>query len=148
MEARQAAELFLDQANISTRSRCPKPSKLALHTTIQRFDAQRRESGDAAKWEQDLAEWRENLRQGHKKGHMLIESFVENQSLGRLAQLVRARASHARGHRFESCSAHYLTPLLSGLGQPVSPGQLAAMLLEHSVANLRRQVKPARHMPR
>jgi len=30
----------------------------------------------------------------------------------------------------------------------VSPGQLAAMLLEHSVANLRRQAKPARHMPR
>ena len=28
--------------------------------------------------------------------------------LGRLAQLVRARASHARGHRFESYSAHYV----------------------------------------
>ena len=26
---------------------------------------------------------------------------------GRLAQLVRARASHARGHRFESYSAHH-----------------------------------------
>jgi hypothetical protein len=26
---------------------------------------------------------------------------------GRLAQLVRARASHARGHRFESCSVHH-----------------------------------------
>src|SRR5262245_18150168 len=30
-------------------------------------------------------------------------------SLGRLAQLVRARASHARGHRFESYSAHHST---------------------------------------
>ena len=29
-------------------------------------------------------------------------------SVGRLAQLVRARASHARGHRFESCSVHHL----------------------------------------
>ncbi len=29
---------------------------------------------------------------------------------GRLAQLVRARASHARGRRFESCSAHHSTP--------------------------------------
>ena len=28
--------------------------------------------------------------------------------LGRLAQLVRARASHARGHWFESSSAHHL----------------------------------------
>ena len=26
---------------------------------------------------------------------------------GRLAQLVRARGSHPRGHRFESCSAHH-----------------------------------------
>ena len=33
----------------------------------------------------------------------LIRSVV---SFGRLAQLVRARASHARGHRFESYSAH------------------------------------------
>src|SRR5712691_4542472 len=31
-----------------------KPSKLALHTMIQRIDAQRRESGEAKKWEQDL----------------------------------------------------------------------------------------------
>src|SRR3954468_7591566 len=29
--------------------------------------------------------------------------------VGRLAQLVRARASHARGHRFESYSAHHST---------------------------------------
>lgn len=26
---------------------------------------------------------------------------------GRLAQLVRALASHARGHKFESCTAHH-----------------------------------------
>ena len=61
-------QLFLDHANISTSSRYLKPSKLALHTTIQRIDAQRRESGDAAKWEQDLAELRKNLPQGPQKG--------------------------------------------------------------------------------
>jgi hypothetical protein len=66
------------------RSRAPgnttrpylKPSKLALHTTIQRIDARRRKRGDAAKWEQDLAELRENLQQGPQKGHMLIKSAV------------------------------------------------------------------------
>ena len=61
-------QLFLDHANISTSRRYLTPSKLALHTTIQRIDAQRRESGDAAKWEQDLAELRENLQQGPQKG--------------------------------------------------------------------------------
>ena len=61
-------QLFLDHANISTSSRYLKPSKLALHTTIQRIDAQRRESGDAAKWEQDLAELRDNLQQAPQKG--------------------------------------------------------------------------------
>src|SRR3989441_7487535 len=61
-------QLFLDHANISTSSRYLKPSKLALHTTIQRIDAQRRESGEAAKWEQDLAELRKNLPQGPQKG--------------------------------------------------------------------------------
>jgi hypothetical protein len=59
---------FLDHANISTSCRYLKPSKLALHTTIQRIDEQRRQSGDAAKWEQDLAELRENLQQGPQKG--------------------------------------------------------------------------------
>ena len=29
---------------------------------------------------------------------------------GRVAQLVRAPASHAGGHRFESCRAHHLDP--------------------------------------
>src|SRR5437667_11330469 len=58
----------LDHANISTSSRYLKPSKLALHTTIQRIDVQRRESGEAAKWEQDLAELRKNLPQGPQKG--------------------------------------------------------------------------------
>src|SRR5438105_7498298 len=33
---------------------------------------------------------------------------IYGQTAGRLAQLVRARASHARGRRFESCSAHHL----------------------------------------
>ena len=69
-------QLFLDHANISTSSRYLKPSKLALHTTIKRIDAQRRESGEAAKWEQDLAELRENLQQGPQKGHTLIQSSV------------------------------------------------------------------------
>ena len=73
-------QLFLDHANISTSSRYLKPSKLALHTTIQRIDAQRRESGEAAKWEQDLAELRKNLPQGPQKGHTLIELFVSVRS--------------------------------------------------------------------
>jgi hypothetical protein len=34
--------------------------------------------------------------------------------------------------------------LLSRLGQPVSPGQLAAMLLENSVSHLRLQTDPIR----
>jgi hypothetical protein len=33
-------QLFLDHANISTSSRYLKPSKRALHTKIQRIDAQ------------------------------------------------------------------------------------------------------------
>ena len=36
-------------------------------------------------------------------------------TVGRLAQLVRARASHARGHRFESCSAHHPTHCFQSL---------------------------------
>ena len=61
-------QLFLDHANISTSSRYLKPSKLEVHTTIQRIDEQRRASGEAAKWEQDLAELRKNLPQGPQKG--------------------------------------------------------------------------------
>src|SRR5215831_15655851 len=61
-------QLFLDHANISTSSRYLKPSKLALHTAIQRIDGQRRASGGAAKWEQDLAELRKNLPQAPQKG--------------------------------------------------------------------------------
>src|ERR1700722_15521235 len=33
-------------------------------------------------------------------------------SRGRLAQLARALARHARGHRFKSCSAHFSKSLL------------------------------------
>jgi hypothetical protein len=51
----------------SARSRYLKPSKLALHTTIQRIDAQRRESGEAQKWEQDLSELRKNLQNRPQK---------------------------------------------------------------------------------
>jgi len=61
-------------ANISTSSRYLKPSKLALHTTIQRIDAQRRANGEAAKWEQELAEMKKNLRDVPQKCHKLIES--------------------------------------------------------------------------
>jgi len=61
-------QLFLDHANISTSSRYLKPSKLALHTTIQRIDAQRRASGEAAKWEEELAELQKNLPRGPQKG--------------------------------------------------------------------------------
>jgi hypothetical protein len=43
-------------------------SELALHRTIQRIDAQRGESGEAAEWEQDLAELRKNLQRGPQKG--------------------------------------------------------------------------------
>ena len=67
-------QLFLDHANISTSSRYLKPSKLALHTTIQRIDAQRRASGEAAKWEQELAEMKKNLRDVPQKCHKLVES--------------------------------------------------------------------------
>jgi hypothetical protein len=41
-----------------------KPSKLALHTTIQRIDEQRRQSGETAKWEQELADLQKNLGRG------------------------------------------------------------------------------------
>jgi hypothetical protein len=48
-----------NHANISTSSRYLKPSKLALHTTIRRIDEQRRQSGEAGKWERELAEIRQ-----------------------------------------------------------------------------------------
>src|ERR1700691_808976 len=40
--------------------------------------------------------------------------------IGRVAQLVRAPASHAGGHRFESCRAHHLSPLNSSPLQPLA----------------------------
>jgi hypothetical protein len=67
-------QLFLDHANISTSSRYLKPSKLALHTTIRRIDAERRASGEAAKWERDLAEMKKNRRDVPQKCHKLVES--------------------------------------------------------------------------
>ena len=51
----------------STSSRYLKPSRLALHTMIQRIDAQRRESGEAQKWEQDLSELRKHLQNRPQK---------------------------------------------------------------------------------
>src|SRR4029077_9372482 len=59
---------FLDHANISTSSRDLKPAKLALHTIIRRIDEQRRLSGEAAKWERELAEIRKNVQDGAQKG--------------------------------------------------------------------------------
>ena len=73
-------QLFLDRANISTSSRYLKPSKLALHTTIQRIDAQRRASGEAAKWEQELAEMKKNLQEVPQKCHKLVESTAKRSS--------------------------------------------------------------------
>jgi integrase len=70
-------QLFLDHANISTSSRYLKPSKLALHTTIQRIDAQSRASGEAAKWEQELADIQKNLQAVPQKRHKLVESAAE-----------------------------------------------------------------------
>jgi hypothetical protein len=71
-------QLVLDHANISTSSRYLKPSKLALHTTIQRIDAQRRESGPNVNriW----PNCGKICRRGHTKGHALIESFVSVRS--------------------------------------------------------------------
>ena len=47
---------------------------LSLHTTIQRIDAQRRASGEAAKWQQELAEMKKNLQEVPQKRHKLVES--------------------------------------------------------------------------
>jgi hypothetical protein len=60
-------QLFVDHANISASSRYLEPSNLALHTTIQRIDAQRRASGHAAKSEEEVAELQKSFRGGHKR---------------------------------------------------------------------------------
>jgi hypothetical protein len=52
----------------SPRAAYLKPSKLALHTAIQRIDDQRRASREAARWEQELAELRKNLPEGPQEG--------------------------------------------------------------------------------
>src|SRR5713101_6725774 len=75
-------QLFLDHANISTSSRYLKPSKLALHTTIQRIDAQRRASGEAAKWEQEVAELKKNLHEGPQKGSQ-ADKIVRQREIGK-----------------------------------------------------------------
>ncbi len=64
----------------STSSRYLKPSKLALHTTIQRIDEQRRQSGEAAKWEQELADLQKNLRQLPQNCHKLVKSARQRKS--------------------------------------------------------------------
>ena len=62
-------QLFLDHANISTSSRYLKPSKLALHTTIQRIDAQRRRAAKRQNGSRTWPRCRGICRRGHKKGH-------------------------------------------------------------------------------
>ena len=57
-----------------------KPSKLALHTAIQRIDAQRQARGEASKWEQELAEMKQNLQAVPQKCHKLVESTAEQGS--------------------------------------------------------------------
>jgi integrase/recombinase XerD len=70
-------QLFLDHANISTSSRYLKPSKLALHTTIQCIDAQRRASGEAAKWEEELAEIKKTLHEVPQTGKITWKTEFE-----------------------------------------------------------------------
>jgi hypothetical protein len=69
-------QLFLDHANISTSSWYLKPSKLALHTTIQRIDAQRRASEMGARARGD----EKNLQAVPQKRHKLVESTAEQGS--------------------------------------------------------------------
>jgi hypothetical protein len=69
-----------DQRFTDGSSRYLTPSKLALHTTIQRIDEQRRQSGEAAKWEQELVELQENLRQLPQNCHKLIKSGRQHKS--------------------------------------------------------------------
>ena len=67
-------QLFLDHANISTSSRYLKPSKLALHTAIQRIDEH---DARAVKPQNGKRTWPNCggiCRRGHKKGHTLIQS--------------------------------------------------------------------------
>src|SRR4051794_26382900 len=61
--------------------------------------------------------------------------------LGRLAQLVRARASHARGHWFESSSAHHISVDASS-GRTDSPRQEATA---PATSSLLEERTPANH---
>jgi hypothetical protein len=84
-------QLFLDHANISTSSRYLKPPKLALHTTIRRIDEQRRQSGEASKWEEELAEMRKNSREGAQRGHKLLKSSRRS---GSESEITASKPSH------------------------------------------------------
>jgi hypothetical protein len=77
---------FLDHANISASSRYLKPSKLALRTTIQRIDAQRRASGEAAKWEQEVSELQKDLSRGPQKGPQ-ADKIVRRRETGKTVTL-------------------------------------------------------------
>src|SRR6266849_10262126 len=49
-----------------------------------------------------------------------------NSLKGRVAQLVRAPASHAGGHRFESCRAHHSNQTLKIAGTKCTPNLMRA----------------------
>jgi hypothetical protein len=69
----------VDQANIFTSSRYLKPSKLALHTTIQRIDGTAARERRSSKMAAGSGCGR-IYRGRHKKGHTLIELLVSVRS--------------------------------------------------------------------
>jgi hypothetical protein len=88
--ARERAALHEESSEVNIKSSCPTSNwqdepplhEQPLPETVEAraphddsTDAQRRESGDAAKWKQDLADLTKHLQQGPQKGHMLIHSF-------------------------------------------------------------------------
>ena len=102
----------------------PLPETRPNSHCIRRFSGSTRGAARAVKRQNGSTIWPSCGRtcsRGHKKDHKLIESFVSarledhspayHQLIGRLAQLVRARASHARGQRFESSSAHHVSTI-------------------------------------
>ncbi len=82
----EKGRLELDERTTEERRALIRGSRLLergadLHTTIQRIDGQRRESGEAAKWEQDLAELRKNLRGPQKGPHGLTHRELSAESV-------------------------------------------------------------------
>jgi hypothetical protein len=90
---REAGSRLLERAPISTPFSCfsttPTSRRAAATSsrrssrstlTIQRIDAQRRASGEASKWAQELAEMKQNLQEVPQKCHKLVESTAEQGS--------------------------------------------------------------------